>query len=99
MSRRVFKSHLSQTGITQLTFPPDTKILGVQLQGAKPVIYYEIEENELTKGMSWRELELMTHTFMIILTGDEVPRNGEFLGTLMLGNGNFVVHVYEIGQE
>lgn len=65
----------------------DAEILGVQVQNNVPVLYYS---NDLNKDQEF-PLEIAT-----VMTGSEYNhvRFNRYVGTAMLDDGTFVVHVF-----
>lgn len=94
MSRRIYKKELNMIGETIIFCPPGIKVLGVQVQNNKAVIY--IESGILLDGRPHGNVQLKKKTFMSAMTGECVPEQSYFIGTLMFSNGEFVTHVYGI---
>lgn len=65
--------------------------------GAMPII--ATAQGEQTVGV-WAivnpDKPKVTRKFNAVMTGFPLPENGRYLGTAMLDQGNFVVHVFEV---
>lgn len=94
MSKRIYKQKLSITGATRFACSRDFNILSVQVQNNGPVLY--AEASEVLDHPIDINSELNIRTFVSVMTGQEIPENGIYIGTVMLSNGEFVVHIYEI---
>lgn len=74
-------------GTNLLNVPCGAVPLTVQIQGNKPVIYYELSPYGSTEPK----------TVFLYQTGEEFdsPTNAKYLGTLMFGSGgHYVLHCY-----
>lgn len=85
--RTVYKYELEE-GVNYIFLPCDYKVLSVQNQHNKIVLYCLVET--LVKGISKVRFE-------VVGTGYEVrsnPYNSKFIGTVMLDDGDLVYHVF-----
>jgi hypothetical protein len=83
--RRIFKFPLDDYGYTPtVMMQSDAKILCVQVQEDVMVIYAEVEP---LHAMVERQLH-------VVNTGNTVPRDAEYIGTVMRQHGQFVHHIY-----
>lgn len=97
MNRRVviFKYELRTRGETKLLMPVFAKVIAVQNQREKLVLWAECrsfndEGGDHTGATGYR-------TFHSLLTGfhTEIPKKAEHVGTVQFDDGAFVAHVYE----
>lgn len=69
-----------------LKLPRWSTVLSVAEQNNNPVLYALVERDET---------DTEDHRFHVAVTGSTVPENLKFIGTVMLDNGGFVLHVFE----
>ena len=83
---KIFKYELN-LGETVLEMPEPAKILSVQAQNNKPVLYVLIDEEE----------SLVKKRIRVVATGQaaDLFDAGKYIGTIMLDGGNFVLHAFE----
>lgn len=85
--RSVWKFLLQHHGEPQHVFVPDlAEILLVHEQAGEVAFWAEVDENA-PRVERW---------FIITMTGEQVPHNGEYLGTVFLHQGQIVLHVWEL---
>lgn len=87
--RTVWKFLLRETSDPQfLSIPEGAEILLVHGQTNRIGIWAEVDV-QASRAPRW---------FIILPTGEQIPENGEYLGTAFVGP--YVFHVYELeGQE
>lgn len=75
-------------GTTLLQLPPTATPLSVQLQEGAPVLYVEFDPNDPSPKVNYR--------LRLIETGKSFERDARerYLGTLMLAQGQYVIHAY-----
>lgn len=75
-------------GRTEIGVPVDSKVLSVAVQRGKPFVWIEM-------GVSRQTTSIQLQT---IMTGDTFNPGPawRFIGTLLLEEGSFVLHVYEM---
>lgn len=70
--------------------PKGAKFLSVQVQQGLPYMWFLLEDAALREDRK----------FFVLETGKELPRSllgvSEYLGTVLLENGNHVLHLFEI---
>ena len=86
MTTRIFKYTLERFGAHSLPVPLDATFLSVQFQGTAIVLWFSVND----EGMA-----ATGRTFLGVVTGGEVPDGCEYLGTVQLQGGAFVVHIFE----
>lgn len=86
MTCRIFKYTLEKFGSHSLPVPLDATFLSVQLQGAAIVLWFAVNDEDMAAT---------GRTFLGVVTGGEVPDGCEYLGTVQLPGGAFVVHIFE----
>jgi hypothetical protein len=74
-------------GIFTVTMPAKSRILCVKFQNGAPVLY-----------ASHSEEQTVPRRFQVCYTGDSAPRDGAYLSTLMLADGSFVLHIFDLGE-
>lgn len=67
----------------RMVYPGPLRVLGVENQRGRPVLYFESDER----------LPRVSRVIHVLRTG-EVIRGGEYVGTVMLDSGDYVLHVY-----
>jgi hypothetical protein len=92
MAKRIFKYKLPQpSGAQTIQMPQGAVILSVGMQRNFGVIWAIVDE----------DAPPVNRKFEVLLTGSTVPDAtavlGKFLGTLILGDGDFVLHVFDLG--
>jgi hypothetical protein len=73
-------------GTDDVRISRDAKVLSVQVQRGVICLWAEVIPGQGT----------VTRRFYAALTGESPPEDGKHLATLLLDNGDFVVHVYEV---
>ncbi len=81
--RTVWKYTFTNAVMT-FAIPAGARILVVQMQGALPQLWAEVDTLELNT----------TRTFVLVGTGNEVPLRGVYVGTVQ--DDHLVFHVYEV---
>lgn len=67
-----------------LMMPADAKILSVQKQYGEPVVYYTTKNPKVKR----------VRDFFAITTGNPVPDDVTYIGTLLFDDDTFVAHFY-----
>ena len=94
---RIFKYELKRSGECKIRMPVDSRIMDIQAQDGKPVIWVACDPQS----------NMQDRSFMGILTGDNVFEGdlGSYLGTVQFQGGAFVqegvfvVHYFDKGIE
>lgn len=85
----IFKYQLPvQPGVISIpVMGSNAKCLSVALQFGEPVLWAEVEQ-------AYSE----QHTIKLdaVMTGQEPPENGRYIGTALYDQGRFVLHYYEL---
>jgi hypothetical protein len=85
---RIYKYPLAVEDKQKLVMPVGAKILSVQMQFDRPVLWAMVDERPETVEE--------TRTFVIVCTGNPVPDDVRwFLGTVQAAHGHIVFHVFE----
>lgn len=84
--RTIWKQPLVGQGRQEYLLPCTAQIIHVEAQQGNPCIWYLCDTSEQPKVL---------RTFLVVATGGEVPDNFTFLGTALLMDGRFVLHVFE----
>lgn len=90
-TREVWKYGPLHTGHNSIQLPKHARILSIGKQttdaGREEIFLWAlVDPAETTK---WE------HCFDLIVTGAPVPAQARFLGTLLLRNGNYVLHIFD----
>lgn len=64
--------------------PDGARFLSLQVQQGKPVLYFEVE------SLNWQRKQ----DFLLVETGTTIPYGAKHIGTVMLRDGWYVLHVY-----
>lgn len=88
-AKSVYKYELN-VGTTSHNMPMDARFLRAGNQREKIVLWFEV--NPHSKWIEYR-------VFETAVTGGPVPAHGKYLDTVMLAEGGFVAHIYEIKPE
>ncbi len=84
---RIFKYEIPPVYHAEVSLPKDAEILFVGNQNEKVCLWARVEENA----------PLETRRFIIAYTGHIVESDElKYLNTVLLSNGNFVFHVFEV---
>jgi hypothetical protein len=75
--------------------PPDAKILAVQVQGGKPVLWALVDPERRTEKR--RAISLFCTGQP--LANEPVPLLGAYLGTIQLSGGSLVLHAFDGGYQ
>lgn len=76
--------------LTTITMPRGATVLDVQNQQGIVCLWVETVPDLKAAGGK------QTRCFRWVETGKPVPTGGEYLGTVQLDDGNYVVHIYEV---
>ena len=85
---RIFKYTLngSISGIQPILIPAESKFLSVQKQKDNPTMWFLVNP----------EFEVVERRFQLFPTGHiDVPKDG-YLGTVLLDDDTYVVHIFEV---
>lgn len=80
------RKYIIAFGRIDLQLSKDADLLCVQAQKLDAVLYVAETPGRETK----------TRKFAAVHTGDSEPVNGKYIGTAMLLQGNYVLHLYEL---
>ena len=73
-----------------IAMPKDARVLSTAFQGNKLYIWAAVNP----------ETPLVSHRFEVVMTGSEIPLlHGNFIGTALIQNENFIAHVYDLGEK
>jgi hypothetical protein len=77
-------------GYQEVEMPPGAKLLHVAEQRNRPTL--------------WAACDPMTPATMrrmvrVVMTGEPEPADAQYVGTVILEGGDFVVHVYDEGEK
>lgn len=72
---------------TRLKMPSGATILSVAAQGEQVCLWAAVDPESKDHHL---------HKFVGVPTGDSVPDDGTYLGTVFLAGGSLVFHIYEI---
>lgn len=86
MAKTIWKYPFPIHDSFELEMPRGAKVLSVQVQGGKPCLWAEVNENGFDETRYF-EVRGTGHT----LIGNE----GRFIGTIQLMEGALVFHIYE----
>lgn len=83
--KKIFKYTLPAGGWGTLSLPPGSRLLSAREQFGAVVLYAEVDPAAAASH------NLRVH---VVLTGDVAPEGAEFIDTIMMAGGEYVVHVY-----
>lgn len=87
---RIYKYQLGTIVIIEeeikVDMPVGARVLHVQSQKDIPYVWALVDPSA----------ELKEHYFYIAFTGEDVPNEGEYLGTIFQFDGTYVWHVFEV---
>lgn len=86
--KTIYKYSLLHTGGNSVDMPQGAKILAVQSQQGVPTIWALVDVGQPTEK----------RTFLVVGTGHTIDGLGEYVGTVQLNEGRFVVHVFEAAK-
>ena len=89
MAIRIYKYTVSERGERgkfTIELPKDSMLLQANLQYGKVVVWAEVFD---------KELEMVSRTFHVLWTGDEVPEGLIYLNTFKEMGSSLIYHVYE----
>lgn len=100
----IYKWELTTASRQNLTVPEGTEFLSVANQQGSPCVWGRVPEGKAPAAFSHMEPGAMSdmkaevRTILMYGTGHSFPDNIEqqFLGTVLLQNGDLVVHIYEV---
>lgn len=85
--KTIHKYYLRMDALCEIPMPEDSKILSVGVQFDNPAIWVEVDINK----------KEVIRKFQLIQTGDVVEVSGKrFIGTFILNEGHYILHLYEI---
>jgi hypothetical protein len=93
MSKQIWKFSLPKIGENTISMPKGAETVSVAIQDNKPVVYALVDTEALFK---------ISRTYYVELTGQNTTvslKDTIFLGTLMMHNDSFVIHVFEPKYE
>lgn len=83
---KVFKYDMATApGSQVITLPKEHKILSVKVQGKKIVLYALVDSSNQSENI----------IIDIVMTGASIWAEGEYLDTVMLEDGEFVLHLFK----
>jgi hypothetical protein len=85
--RKVRHYKIKARGVTRLRLPLGSEVLGAQAQGDSPVLHVEVP---VAEGVH-EEVRIAA-----VVEGQEAPPGGQYLGTLVLDDGEFVANVFRV---
>lgn len=91
MSMTIWKYALPIEYGAILSMPKGAVILTAQAQGGRPYIWAQVDD----------EAPEVYHKILVIGTGHELegPTFGKYIGSIHLHDGQFVFHVFDMGEE
>lgn len=66
--------------------PKVSQVLALQLQNDIPTLWVQVDP----------ETPAVTRTFQWVGTGQDVPLDGKYVGTVQMKDGAYVFHLYEV---
>lgn len=89
--KRILKYPLPLAGELRLELPTWSIVVDVNAQRNHPHIWIMVDDERTEKE---------TRTFLTLMTGQPTDRTVlDILGSVMIDNGNFVVHVLEVQND
>lgn len=89
-NKSIFKYQINRTGTTQVRMPVGAKILTVNEQYGELIIH-ALVTNDTNIGTELRTVES-------VMTGESITKPIKcytYIGTVLMGEGAFIVHVFE----
>jgi hypothetical protein len=88
MAKQIWKYQivLKVDGVFWLDMPKGARILKLALQKGKPTLWAMVDINANTE----------TRKFNLYLTGSPIVDEEEYIGSVLLDDGDFVLHLFEI---
>lgn len=86
MTRVIHKATLTPTGEQIVQLPGDAQIMHAAMQHGFPTLWYHCDPDAPKEP----------RTIRMALTGGEWVQNGRYLGTLLMADGAFVYHLFEV---
>ncbi|HEX8887097.1 MAG TPA: hypothetical protein VF797_21630 [Noviherbaspirillum sp.] len=83
--KHIHKYTLPMGGWCAIQLPACSRLLSAEEQHGAVALYAEVDRTKAADG------QLRMH---MIMTGDLAPEGAEFLNTIMMAGGTYVVHVY-----
>lgn len=83
---KIYKYTLTSYHMVDFELPERATFLSVQVQKGSIVLYFVVDESESGKE---------SRRFRGIVTGGLIPDGLEYLGTVQLDGGDFVLHIFE----
>lgn len=78
----------SDTNITNLSIPRESKFLRIKLQAGLPVIWFLCDE----------DAEIVQRRILGVYTNQKFTNSGEYLGTVGLDNNKLIIHYFDLGE-
>ncbi len=81
-----YEIHYEEANIATFDIPQGAKLLSLQVQAGKPVLYFEVESRNPTRRQD----------FLLVETGATIPPGVrlKYIGTVVLRDDSYVIHVY-----
>lgn len=89
MVRSIWKYELPRSGPAVIEMPARSEVLSVANQDGHLVLW----------ALVYTAAPTVKRDFYVALTGGDEPldmRSGDFIGSVLLADGRFVVHVFEV---
>ena len=87
MARTVWKYPLSMNSRQKILVGASPRVVHVDTQRGEPFVWIEQAIGQ-GRGEIWLEL---------VGTGGNTPDGGKYVGTVLLSDGDFVFHIYDLG--
>lgn len=75
--------------VVTIEMPEYADILCVKVQHGRATLWAEVEEEE----------KVVQRTIHAIMTGQETPEDGDYIGTALLEGDSFVLHYFDGGEK
>lgn len=82
--KTVYKYPISYDDVFKLELPVNAKVIHIAMQHGSPCMWVQLDL-EMTRAL---------RSFVVVGTGQRVPANSEYVGSVM--DGIFVWHIYEL---
>lgn len=91
--KRIIKVSINVNATLQYSLPKGAKFLSCHLQRDEPCLWFLADYEDPRRACP---LEYELRVFSTYMTGHRfLDKKREFLGTVLMSNGTFVVHVFE----
>lgn len=87
--KRILKYPINGTHVTTLDLPRGSNVIHIDVQGSRYIIWAEVDETQ----------PIEKRRFVGLMTGQSVDLGMKHISTLLVDNGNFVIHFYEITND